>query len=82
VGGIPEVIQDGLSGVLGAPGHRGDGGQYLGLLRDPDLRRRMGEPDDESSPTNSMSDEHRANDRLYGISSEATVQVLWHSRVR
>jgi len=78
VGGIPEVIQDGLSGVLVA---RRDtaamAGSILGLLRDPDLRRRMGE-----AGRQIVTDKFnvRTNTaqviRLYGISSEATARVL------
>lgn len=43
VGGIPELVRDGEDGILVEPGDlRGLGDAIIGLLDDPDLRRRMG----------------------------------------
>ena len=42
-GGIPEVVEDGLNGLLVAPGDPGAlAGAVLGLIRDPDRRAAMG----------------------------------------
>ena len=44
VGGIPEVVTDGVDGVLVPPGDPAAlAAAIVELLRDPDLRRRLGE---------------------------------------
>lgn len=43
-GGLPEVVEDGLTGILVPPGDSQSLAEaVIQLLRDPDLRRRMGE---------------------------------------
>jgi glycosyltransferase involved in cell wall biosynthesis len=43
-GGLPEVVEDGVTGLLVPPGDpQGLAEAVIQLLRDPDLRRRMGE---------------------------------------
>ena len=44
VGGVPDVVRDGVDGYLVGPGDvDGLAGRLAALARDPDLRRRMGE---------------------------------------
>ena len=44
IGGVPEVVEDGVTGLLVAPGDEEAFAQaILRLLKDPVLRRRMGE---------------------------------------
>jgi glycosyltransferase involved in cell wall biosynthesis len=43
-GGLPEVVEDGVTGLLVPPGDTHALAEAIGrLLRDPDLRRRLGE---------------------------------------
>ena len=43
-GGIQDLVREGETGFLSAPGHAGElGAHILRLLKDPELRRRMGE---------------------------------------
>lgn len=44
IGGIPETVDDGISGILVEPGNAGElAAAILKAARDPDLRKRMGE---------------------------------------
>jgi hypothetical protein len=43
-GGIPEVVEDGVTGILVPPGDsKALGEAVIHLLREPDLRRRLGQ---------------------------------------